>query len=353
MKLISISLAIGILLATACKNNEKNEHEKIGFSGTDLSSLASISRDKETKKASFETSLNEQWVLYSGLSPDSIDFSKPLLSGKTAGTYTLDVQVNKRYYFEVVTKESSAALAERHLPMSGGFNFRDLGGYKTKEGKFVKWGKIIRSDDLSKLTDADLEYLSSMPLLTDIDYRSVEEIKPSPDKRPQSLLNYLEYNISPGNTDAMMAKLKTATSAAIDSEMMAMNVFFVSNDEATIQYHKMFELLQNPKRNVPLLYHCTAGKDRTGMASALILYALGADDKTVMDDYLLSNKYIEAKFASYIKQYPNLLGLFSVKEEYLQAGLDAINKNYGNVDNFLTKKLKVDINKMRDLYLYK
>lgn len=353
MKFISIGLAAGIFLATACKNKVENKRERIGYSGTDLSSLASISRDKETKKAIFETSLKDDWELYAGASPDSIDFSKPILSGKSAGTFPLDVPVDKRYYFELVSKAGSAALAERHLPMAGGFNFRDLGGYKTKEGKFVKWGKIIRSDDLSKLTDADLEYLSSMPLLTDIDYRSVEEIKPAPDKRPQSLLNYLEYNISPGNTDAMMAKLKTATSAEIDSEMMAMNIFFVTNDSATIQYQKMFEHLQNPEGNVPLLYHCTAGKDRTGMATALILYALGADDKTVMNDYLLSNKYIEAKFASYIEQYPNLIGLFSVKQEYLQAGLDAINKNYGNVEKFLVKKLNVDINKMHELYLYK
>jgi len=110
--------------------------------------------------------------------------------------------------------------------------------------------------------------------------------------------------------------------------------------------------LQNPDGNVPLLFHCTAGKDRTGMSAALILYALGADDKLVMDDYLLSNKYIEAKFAKEIKAYPNLLGLFSVKKEYLQAGLDAIKKNDENVENFLTKKLHVDIKKIRSLYLY-
>lgn len=212
-------------------------------------------------------------------------------------------------------------------------------------------GKNIRSDDLATLTDTDLNYLSSLPLLTDIDYRSKEEIEPAQDKHPKSLKNYLEYNISPGNNKAMMAKLKTATNAMIDSEMIAMNVFFVTDSSAIDQYKKMFEYLQNPDGNVPLLYHCTAGKDRTGMATALILYALGADDKLVMDDYLLSNKYIEAKFAKEIKAYPNLLGLFSVKSEYLQAGLDAIKKNDGNVENFLTKKLNVDIKKMRGLYL--
>lgn len=355
-KKIFLIVASTMLSLVSCKKNEtenlKTENLKIGYSGTDISTKATISRDKETKKTTFESALEDEWQLYAGTSPDVIDFSKPLLTGKGTGSFSLNVPVDKRTYFELVTKEGSAALAERHLPMAGGFNFRDLGGYKTKEEKYVKWGKIIRSDDLATLTDADLTYLSSLPLLSDVDYRSKEEIAAGKDKRPSSLKNYLEYNISPGNTNAMMAKMKTATNAEIDAEMMKMNVFFVTNDSAIDQFKKMFERLQNPDGNVPLLYHCTAGKDRTGMSSALILYALGADDKLVMDDYLLSNKYIEAKFAKEIKAYPNLLGLFSVKKEYLQAGLDAINKNYGNVDNFLTKKLNVDIKKMRELYLY-
>ena len=88
------------------------------------------------------------------------------------------------------------------------------------------------------------------------------------------------------------------------------------------------------------------------MASALILYALGVDDKTVMDDYLLSNQFIKEKFAKYTKTYPQFNDLFIVKPEFLQAGLDQINKQYGNVDNFLTQQLKVDFEKIRNLYLY-
>lgn len=324
----------------------------LGYQGEDILSKAVINRDKDTKKASLESSLEGEWSIYSGTSVDSIDFSKPLLKGKGSGSFPLEVATDKRIFFEIVTPTGKAIISERHLPMAGGFNCRDIGGYKMQEGKYVKWGKIFRSDDLATLTEADLNYLNSFPLLSDVDYRSKEEIKPAQDKRPTSLKNYLEYNISPGNTNAMMAKMKTATNAAIDSEMMSMNVFFVTNDSAISQFKKMFEHLQNPKGNVPLLYHCTAGKDRTGMSTALILYALGADDKLVMEDYLLSNKYIEAKFAKEIKAYLNLLGLFSVKSEYLQAGLDAIKRNYGSVDDFLTQKLNVDIKKMRELYLY-
>lgn len=339
---------VGFFL-TGCESSTKKI--EVGYSGNDVLSNTSINRDKETKKATFESQLEGDWSIYAGSSVDSIDFSKPLLTGKGKGSFPLEVPADKRTYFEIVTPTGKAIIAERHLPMAGGFNFRDLGGYKMQDGRYVKWGKIIRSDDLATLTDADLNYLSSLPLLSDVDYRSKEEIESAQDKRPSSLKNYLEYNISPGNTNAMMAKLKTATNAMIDSEMMAMNVFFVSDTSAINQFKKMFEHLQNPG-NVPLLYHCTAGKDRTGMATALILYALGADDKLVMDDYLLSNKYIEAKFAKEIKAYPNLLGLFSVKQEYLQAGLDAIKKNDGSVENFLTKKLNVDIKKFKELYLY-
>lgn len=349
----------------SCKNNNETKNNaddsakaktetitpSLGYQGNDILAKAVINRDKDTKKATFESSLEGDWSIYAGSSVDSINFSKPLLTGKGKGSFPLEVATDSRSYFEIVTTTSKAIIAERHLPMAGGFNFRDIGGYKMQDGRYVKWGKIFRSDDLATLTDADLNYLSSFPLLSDVDYRSKEEIKPAQDKHPKSLKNYLEYNISPGNTNAMMAKLKNATNAAIDSEMIAMNVFFVTDKEAIDQFKKMFDHLQNPNGNVPLLYHCTAGKDRTGMSTALILYALGADDKLVMEDYLLSNKYIEAKFAKEIKAYPNLLGLFSVKSEYIQAGLDAIKKNDGSVENFLTKKLNVDIKKMRELYL--
>lgn len=362
MKLNQIVIALAFTqLFFSCKNNEEKKEAttasttkittSIGYEGDDILAKAVINRDKDTKKASLESSLEGDWSIYAGSSVESIDFSKPLLTGKGAGNFPLEVPTDKRIFFEIVTPTGKAIISERHLPMAGGFNFRDIGGYKMQDGKHVKWGKIFRSDDLATLTDADLNYLSSFPLLSDVDYRSKEEIKPAQDKRPKSLKNYLEYNISPGNTNAMMAKLKTATNAAIDSEMMAMNVFFVSDTSAINQFKKMFEHLQNPDGNVPLLYHCTAGKDRTGMSTALILYALGADDKLVMEDYLLSNKYIEAKFAKEIKAYPNLLGLFSVKKEYLQTGLDAIKKNDGSIENFLTKKLNVDIKKMRELYL--
>lgn len=321
------------------------------YLGEDISTQARIIRDKNTKQASFESKSTDAWKLYAGLSVDSIDLSTPILSGKGEGSFPFDIPLDRRSYFKWVTPQGAVLLAERHLPMAGGFNFRDLGGYKTQAGRYIKWGKIIRSDDLSNLTEADLNYLSSLPLLTVIDYRSEEEIKAAVDKIPSSVKAHLISSINPGNITSI-ALLKNMDSTKLDGYMQQINVEFVTDSHAIGQFKKMFDLLQNPTDHVTLLYHCTAGKDRTGMASALILYALGVDDKTVMDDYLLSNQFIKEKFAKYTKAYPQFNDLFIVKPEFLQAGLDQINKQYGNVDNFLTQQLKVDFEKIRNLYLY-
>lgn len=102
-----------------------------------------INRDKDTKKATFESSIDGDWSIYAGNSVDSIDFSKPILTGKGKGGFPLEVATDSRSYFEIVTPTGKAIIAERHLPMASGFNFRDIGGYKMQDGRHVKWGKIF------------------------------------------------------------------------------------------------------------------------------------------------------------------------------------------------------------------
>lgn len=343
--LLAILKCFIVIILMSCRNDPKPE---AGYKGEDVGAKASIERNKHNKQATFISRLPSEWKLYAGPSTDSIDFSKEILSGNGSGKYLLDIPTNKRYYFELVTSQGSAILAERHLPMEGGFNFRDLGGYRTANNRYIKWGKIFRSDDLGNLTTADLNYLSSVPLVNVIDFRSPEEIKASPDKQPASLKNDFHYSITPGSLTGLL----DFDGRKIDEAMMRMNELLVSDSAAVAQYRKMFDLLQNPDGYTPLLYHCTAGKDRTGMATALILYALDVDEKTIMNDYLMSNKYIETKFADYIKIKPQLKSLFSVKREFLQAGINKIKKDNGTVENFLTGKLNVDISKFRKIYVY-
>lgn len=310
--------------------------------------VSSIKRDKNTKSTTFISTIAGKWELYTGVGVAHINRSQPILKGEGVGEFSLPISADTRYYFELVTADEKHILADKHLPMAGGFNFRDLGGYTTKDKSTVKWGKIFRSDDLALLTTADLTYLSSIPLVKIIDFRSNEEINTAPDKLPHSLKQHIELSISPGNlSDWSQLKAKE-----VDDIMILLNKMLVSDTAFIKQFRTMFTLLQDPSQNVPLLYHCTAGKDRTGMATALILYALGVDDQTIMEDYLLSNQYILEKFTAYIEAKPELMGLFSVKEAFLQAGLDTIITEHGSIDNFLTQQLKVDLTKFRQLYLY-
>lgn len=348
MKTNLIIISIVTMLFTSCNN--AGQATRAEYSGEDLSGVARITRDKQTKAASFTIDADGDWKLYAGPEVDSIDFSKPILEGDGKGTFSIPVSNTVRSYFQLVTDNGKAILAERHLPMTGGFNFRDLGGFKTTDGRYVKWGKIIRSDDLFHLTDADLTYLSSMPLISVVDFRSDSEVQQAPDKLPQSVTSYYPYSISPGNIAASV-DMSSLESLKGDTAMMQINEMLVSDSASIKRYRDYFALLQNEK-NVPLLFHCSAGKDRTGMAAALTLFALGVDEETIMKDYLSSNEYLGDKYGEYIAKYPALKSLFEVRAEYIQAGLQWAKKEYGSMENYIEKVLHADTKKLKDLYLY-
>lgn len=355
MNMKKFSLLAGIVLISmgAC-NNEKKLNEAV-YEGEDLSGVAVIQRDNNTKVASVTMNTDGDWQIYSGRQVETIDFNRPLLTGTGSGTFQLDVPTNQRSYFQVVTEKGKAILAERHLPMEGGYNFRDLGGISTQDGRYVKWGKLFRSDDLHSLTDDDLTYLSSIPLTTVVDFRSGQEMESSPDRRPASVENDYPFSITPGNLPTS-AELSPATLALIesydmDSMMMSINEQLVTDTASIRIYVDFFRLVQQEDK-IPLLFHCSAGKDRTGMAAALILFALGVDEDTVMQDYLLSNQYIKDKYAPYIERFPSLEPVFSVKPEFLQAGIRAMKHECGSIEEFLVRELHINIDKMREMYLY-
>ena len=133
--------------------------------------------------------------------------------------------------------------------------------------------------------------------------------------------------------------------------MMQMNTLFVTDSTFVDKYRIFFRLLQD-EQEVPLLFHCSAGKDRTGMGAALILYALGVDEATIMQDYLASNIYLDNKYAKELERNPEPKSVLTVKREFLQAGIDRIKQDHGSVENFLKNVLKVDLAKFKERYLY-
>lgn len=314
-----------------------------------IGNIFKIVRDKESKSACIKVKDNVPWKLYSGNSPEYIDMEHELASGTAKGTYPLDITADTRSYFMIVSPAGSGILAERILPMSGAFNFRDIGGYRTRDGRQVKWGKLFRSGEISGLTDEDRRYLGSIPITSVVDFRAAAEASSAPDILPENAYNTYAFPIIPGNLMGEENRLPDKEEAV--KMMLDTNTAFASDLDITNQFRFFFETILN-KDNTPLVFHCSAGKDRTGMAAALILSGLGVDETTVMKDYMLSNKCTVEKYAAMVERYPNLQPLIEVSETYLETALNRIKTDHGSIDTYLTDILGVDTGLLKQIYLY-
>lgn len=317
--------------------------------GIDLNSVAKVTRDKITKVATLHVATDEPWSIYAGKHVDKIDMTNPILTGLNAGSLELPIDNTTRSYFRFVSSNNDFVLAERNLPIAGGYNFRDLGGIKLKDNRSVKWGKLFRADELTHLTDEDITYLGDIPITSVIDFRAESEIRRSPDKLPPTAQFTYPIAITPGalRTDGIHSG---RGKNSFSQQMRQMNRLYVSDPACVRAYRVMFAIIQN-NLSAPLIFHCTAGKDRTGMGAALILFALGATEETVIEDYMISKTNIADKYKHFIEKYPRSEPIFTVKRSYIKAGISQIKKDYGSIMNFLTKTLKADIPRLRRLYL--
>ncbi len=241
---------------------------------------------------------------------------------------------------------------KRLITLEGGSNFRDLGGYPAGR-KHVKWGKIFRSADISKLTDNDLTKLSQLHLAVVCDLRGPDEVKNGPDKIP-SQTRYL-------NLPAGSEQLKINPNFnQINADSM-MRSIYAQTSYLKAKYRPMFdEMLQMPTDQA-LMFHCTAGKDRTGIGAALILSALGVDKKYIIADYtatdvfwkLTREKMLQA-MASRGGNPEKLRALLEAQPAYIQSFFDTIDKNFGSMDNFLHQELglsNTQLKKLKKQYL--
>ncbi len=233
-------------------------------------------------------------------------------------------------------------MTERVLPLTGAWNTRDLGGFAAAAGKRVAWGRLFRSDGLDGLTRADKACLATVPIKTVVDFRSEEEQTSHPDRLPETVERYLRYPIVPGSLTAA-GGAGVSSSRQARTLMESLYVLLVTEEVCLSQYRRFFAVLQEGS-GLPLLFHCSAGKDRTGLAAALILHALGVDGRDIMRDYLASATCLAGK-------YPSNEGVFSVAPEYLRAAEKAVVQEYGSVTAFLEQALDVDVERMRALFL--
>lgn len=239
-------------------------------------------------------------------------------------------------------KDTLVYNAKRAVALEGASNFRDLGGYPTQDGHHVKWGHLYRSADISKLTDADLQQLADRHIAVVCDLRGPDEIKKSPDRVPAGA-TWLNMPAGSENTNAATAALLGAPATNRDSVMTA---FYGRTDHLQAKYKPMFDQLLALPDDKALLFHCTAGKDRTGIGAALILSALGVGRNVILNDYTATNDYWKGNRKEVIEAMKKqgmdektIKSMLGANPAYLQNTFAAIDKQYGSMDKFLTKEM--------------
>ncbi len=235
---------------------------------------------------------------------------------------------------------------KRHLNLEDAPNFRDLGGYTTEDGREVKWGLFFRSDNLHDLTDADLAVISELGIRLVCDFRSPTEREEEPDRLPENRppqvaeLAIWDPAFAP---ESFREKLSSGDLDGVD-----LGEFLVEGNRLFATqfyplYAQMFARITQ-RENLPVVVHCTAGKDRAGFAAALILRVLGVPMETVYEDYLLTNVYtadkIErtlamARVASLFQvDGDQLRSIMGAERRFLQAAFEEIDKRYGSFENY-------------------
>ncbi|MBL6967205.1 MAG: tyrosine-protein phosphatase [Desulfobacteraceae bacterium] len=249
-----------------------------------------------------------------------------------------------RYYFRVVPDgEKGTGIADRQVHLEGAVNFRDLGGYRTSDGRRVRWGQVFRSDSLARLTDRDRTRLRHLGLRLIIDFRTPNEVKKSPDRLPQSsTIRYLNLPITHGEFDFVGAveRIKKGDDSWLTEDFMVSG--YIHNlDEFAHVWGEVIRRLIVPG-NRPLLFHCTGGKDRAGTCAALILLALGVPEETVIDDHQLSNiliadlvKEAYKRIASYGVDPQKLSPYFTAPMECIISFLEHLRQTYGSPADYL------------------
>lgn len=234
-------------------------------------------------------------------------------------------------------------VSERRVDLEGAVNFRDLGGYETIDGRRIRWGRVFRSDSLSKLTEKDRLRVEHLGLRLVIDFRTPNEVKQSPDRLPESRsLSYLNLPITHGEFDFVGAveRIKKGDDTWLTPGFMVSG--YIQNvDEFPHIWGEVIRRLTRAE-NRPLLFHCTGGKDRAGTCAALILLALGVPDETVIEDHQLSNRLIAdliqkvyKRIATYGVDPQKLSPYFTAPRECIVSLLGHLREIYGSPEGYL------------------
>jgi protein-tyrosine phosphatase len=332
-----------------------------------------------TIEKSGTTPLDLYWT--SGPGPETR--KKTLVQKNAPESLLLDDPLpGRRVYFLLDGADGAKpfVFAERCLKVPGLNNFRDYGGYRTMDGRRVKWGLLYRSDHLSSIPPQTADYIRSLGIAAIIDYRSADEIRRRPNKDigERRTFNFdpsahtaelaAQFAASPDNEnqaliDKVLASVPKEKINGQGEQVLDQYRNFVNSEKAKKAFHDMLAVMLD-RNNAPSIQHCRGGKDRTGYGVLLVLTMLGVSKDDIIQDYMITQKNRTARNSEKMDQYRQLTGdrnvldyLFSLidtREYFIEEAFRAMEKKAGSAEQYIRQELNFtdqDFRRMQKNYL--
>jgi protein-tyrosine phosphatase len=280
------------------------------------------------------------------VTPDGIGHRPVETVPAAQGSVLIDDVPPGRVYVAVAPAGGGGAMiaGERNLGLAGAQNFRDLGGYPASGGAHTRWGRVFRSDALV-LEDLDYAIFTSLGIRTVYDLRSDTEREMSPNRLPDAsyaleMVSLVTESAAPPPLDALIG----------DGEAFLADVYLHMLERSAIGFGRVLSGLAEEPR-LPAVFHCAAGKDRTGMVAALLLSVLGVAEQDILDDYELTSRYRTSERVNAVIELlrsergvtPEVAaGILRTPRWAMQSALAAIRQRYGGVEDYLVREAAVD-----------
>jgi protein-tyrosine phosphatase len=288
-------------------------------------------------------------AVHAGRNPGGSIDGATLANGSAAGSVTIPERGPAPvWYFTLVPDRGMPlTIADRSLHLVGAANFRDVGGYRTRSGAWVRMGLAYRSNELDRLTPADFTTLAGLKLNLVCDLRTSGERTRAADMVPPGVTRITADVLADDGPKlrALMGPVQPGVPAAPRPSAEEIYRDFVDLPSARSAYHVLFVSLADRSR-LPMVFHCSAGKDRSGWAAAILLTILDVPHATVVDDYMLTDRYLRGDNLEHLRAQFNTGGnaaaALSADASNLAAAFDEVSRRYGSFATYLHDGLGLD-----------